>query len=335
MKFYLTLVLLYTSCLMYSQEVYNQELNYIFSVKVVDTTLYAGEVLELTVDNPIFQKGDTNYISAINGKFIGKGDEKYTIRVGMTYGHDGAAGSKFKYGVKLGNTPDFVISQRRIEQSEQKDRTLGSYPYFWGTKTDAEEGALPYIEVLAGKMRITSYNVYVYENSLKKQTLDPIQLHGQYLLDPNEFNGWGDIGWGDNVNSQKLSNVGATKLSYVTGGVIYPYDVRITRFVAWHRNTNAAALPWGFRIGYVTKVDNSSSSLPATDIYRECLGVDELASAPRNYLNTRVHKTDIDLSNSPIIPAGSTIYFGVESPTAIGTNYYVRIHSGFLEVEKI
>ena len=66
MKFYLTLVLLCTSCLTYSQEVYNQELNYIFSVKVVDTTLYVGEVLELTVDNPVFQKGDANYISAVN-----------------------------------------------------------------------------------------------------------------------------------------------------------------------------------------------------------------------------------------------------------------------------
>ena len=53
----------------------------------------------------------------------------------------------------------------------------------------------------------------------------------------------------------------------------------------------------------------------------------------RDYGNTTTQLTDITLDHT--IPAGETLVLGVVAPTAVATNYYARIMSGFLTFEVI
>lgn len=160
-------------------------------------------------------------------------------------------------------------------------------------------------------------------------------LASQFLLDPNEFNGWGELGPYDNANARDLGNVGATTISRVAGGLMFPFDVRLTRFKAAHYNSNANAQAWGWRICHTTPIAGSTAALAATDILRECVGAGATATAPRDYGSTQNQLTDIDLSASATIPAGDIITLGVEAPTAVGTNYWVRICSGYLQLERV
>jgi len=156
-------------------------------------------------------------------------------------------------------------------------------------------------------------------------------LAGQFLLDPGEFNGWGVIGPYDNLNTQDLGNVGAGE-SRLSGGICYPFDVRMIRLFAWHRNNNGAALAWGWHIVRQKKNagSNSVTNVPLLSEVADNGGV-----APRDYLNTVTQNTDVDLSSASIVPAGETIVLGVESPTAITTNRYVQVMSGFLQMERV
>jgi len=156
-------------------------------------------------------------------------------------------------------------------------------------------------------------------------------LGGQFMLDPNEFNGWGVIGPYDNSNNQDLGNVGVANPSRIAGGVVYPFDVQLKRFYAWHQNNNAAAQAWGWRIGRQQKTD-AANTVTWNSILDE-VG-DNGGTGPRDYLNTTTQLTDLDLSASAIIPAGETIVMGVESPTAVATNYWVRIMSGYFEFQR-
>jgi len=158
-------------------------------------------------------------------------------------------------------------------------------------------------------------------------------LGSRFLLDPNEFAGWSVDGIYDQTHTSDLGNVGATA-TRTAGGLSFPFDVRVKRIFAWHYNSNALALGWGWRLAYQTKT-GGSNSVTTTDILRECVGVGAVAVPPRNYLNTTNQNTDIDLSGSIVIPAGSVIIFGVEAPTAIATNYYVFVQSGYLEIERV
>ena len=150
------------------------------------------------------------------------------------------------------------------------------------------------------------------------------QVSGQFLLDPNEFNAWGTTGFVDNSNTQDIGNVGAGMTAQV-GGLCYPMDVTLKRFYCWHRNSNGAALPWGWRIARQEKNENSTTRTD-TDILRECVGTDATAVAPRDYQNASMQLTDVTIDH--VIPAGQTIVLGVESPTAVTTNYYVQMFGG-------
>lgn len=156
-------------------------------------------------------------------------------------------------------------------------------------------------------------------------------LGGQFLLDPDEFNAWGVIGPIDNINTQDLGNVGANP-SRFSGGLVFPFDVRLTHLYAWHANSDASAQAWGWRIIRQEKFAGVNTAT-SVDILAEVF--DNAGVGPRNYADNRVQKTDIDLSASGIIPAGQTITLGVESPTAVGTNYYVRIMSGYLQFARV
>ena len=164
--------------------------------------------------------------------------------------------------------------------------------------------------------------------------LQPIlkDLGGQFLLDPNEFNGWGILGPFDNTNNQDLGNVGAVAVSRIAGGFVFPFDVRLVRFYAWHYNSNAAAQAWGWRILRQEK-NAASNVVTGVDILNEVS--DNGGAGPRDYASTITQLTDIDLSASATIPAGEVLVLGVEAPTANATNYYSRILSGFLEFKRV
>ena len=158
-------------------------------------------------------------------------------------------------------------------------------------------------------------------------------LGGRFLLDPNEFNAWGILGVYDDTNSQDLGNVGDTTPSRLAGGLSFPFDIQLLRFVADHRNTNAAAEAWGWRIFRQDKLSTpaaGSSDVTAVDILNE---VND--GNIRDYLNNVNQKTEIEF-NDIIIPAGEVLVLGVESPTAVATpNYYVEIQSGYFEYVRL
>lgn len=163
--------------------------------------------------------------------------------------------------------------------------------------------------------------------------LPPEQIWGQFLLDPNEFNAWGQIGYGDNTNSQDLGNVGA-EITRLAGGIMYPFDVQLLSFKAFHRNSNANAQAWGWRLARQVK-NGGSNTVSFNDIIRECTGAGATAVAPRDYGNNTTQYTNIDLSATATVPAGEVIILGVEAPTANTTNYYVQVFGGYLYLERV
>lgn len=159
------------------------------------------------------------------------------------------------------------------------------------------------------------------------------ELSGQWLLDPNEVNGWGQLGVHDNVNSQDLGNVGAN-LNRLAGGLMFPFDVRLKRMKAWHYNSNGSALPWGWVFFKQQKLEDDND-VTTTYIHDEV--ANNGGEGPRDYGNNRNYPTDIlfNGNNEAIINEGVMFGMGVASPTAITTNYYVRILTGFLEFERL
>lgn len=158
-------------------------------------------------------------------------------------------------------------------------------------------------------------------------------IASRYLLDPNEFVGWSSDGLMDQTMTVDLGNVGAG-VSSRAGGLIYPFDVQLKRLKVEHYNSNAIAQAWGWRIIKQLKQENSTS-VTSTDVLREVVGVGALGVAPRNYLNTSNQKTDIDLTNTDVIEAGTIITLGVEAPTAVTSNYYVQVMAGYLLLERV
>ena len=157
-------------------------------------------------------------------------------------------------------------------------------------------------------------------------------LGTQFLLDPGEVNGWGILGIYDNSNTQDLGNIGAANLNRIAGGLKFPWDVRIKRFNADHYNSIATALPWGW-------VLFSQEKNPGSNTVTTTYLLDEVTSnngvGPRDYGNTTNQETDLILPSTAIVPAGHTLGMGVAAPTAVGTNNYVRILSGYLLMEKV
>lgn len=157
-------------------------------------------------------------------------------------------------------------------------------------------------------------------------------MSGSFLLDPNEFNGWGSRGVVDEANTQDLGNVGAN-MARTSGGYMFPQDVVILGFKAWHYNSSSLAEAWGWRMSYGTKTADSNTQT-TTNLWQECVGTGATAVAPRDYGNTTTRLTDEDWSaNNWVLPAGSVLTMGVEAPTANATNYYVNVMSGYLLFE--
>ena len=159
-------------------------------------------------------------------------------------------------------------------------------------------------------------------------------LGGQYLLDPNEMNGWRERGAFDDTFSTDLDNVGDTNPIRLSGGLCFPFDVKIKRFFAWHRISNSTAEAWGWVI-YQQQKTNNSTSVTSQFILDE-VG-DNGGAGPNDYNNTNNQLTDIDLSEAAnnVLLAGDVLTLGVAAPTAQTTNRYVQVMSGYLEFERI
>ena len=169
-------------------------------------------------------------------------------------------------------------------------------------------------------------------DKLVKQNSIVFPLGGQYLFDPGEINGWGILGVYDNSNTQDLGNIGSTSLSRLAGGIVFPYDVRLKRFYAWHYNSDGGALPWGWVI--LTQEKTDSSNATTTTYLLDEVG-DNGGTGPRDYGNNQNQLTDLSFDPMPVISAGDTICLAVASPTAVGTNNYARILSGYFEFEQV
>lgn len=175
--------------------------------------------------------------------------------------------------------------------------------------------------------------------------LDPLvfPLGGDFLLDPNEVNGWGVIGPYDQRNSQDLGDVTAlnagTLSSNNIGGIVFPFDVKLTEVRIIHDNSNAAALAWGWVI--LTSTFTFDSNTEATTVHwNEVAG----GTGPRDYGDNVKQQTLVtEAANDSgaavlpgtTIPAGTMITLAVAAPTAVGTNYYVRINAGYLKFDRV
>ena len=165
-----------------------------------------------------------------------------------------------------------------------------------------------------------------------KQILFP--AGGQYLLDPGETNGWGAVGPYDDSNSQDLGNHDAAALSRIAGGISFPFDVNLVRFVAWHRNNNGAAEAWGWVISHLVKTAASNTQTTSYVLHETQANANV---GPRDYNNNQNQMTDIDLSGIAAgqgISAGDVINLAVAAPTANTTNYQVQVQAGYLELER-
>lgn len=160
-------------------------------------------------------------------------------------------------------------------------------------------------------------------------------LGGQWLLDPNEVNGWGIIGPYDDTNTQDLGNVDQQQNEF-SGGLVFPWGVRLLTFFAWYRISSSAAFPWGWRIIHQEKFVNS---IDQTNFVL----LDEVAAnggvGPRDEPTSRPHTTDIDFTQGglvvpEIIPANNTVNLSVVSPTAEATNRFVQVMSGYFLFER-
>jgi len=167
----------------------------------------------------------------------------------------------------------------------------------------------------------------------EKKNCFSIYLSGQFLLDPDEVNGWGVLGPYDNTNNQDLGNVDSN-LNRNSGGFSFPFRVRIRNFMAWHKNNNADALAWGWILAKQIKT-------PSSNVFTTTYVLDEVADnggvGPRDYSNNTNQMTSLFLKDLPesILEKDEVLILGVASPTAVATNRWVQIQSGYIEFEKL
>jgi len=176
----------------------------------------------------------------------------------------------------------------------------------------------------------------IQESGVSSTWHPPIMLGGEFLIDPGEINGWGVRGRLDDRHTNDLGNAGATNLATSTGGVVLPYDVRVKRLLVHHTNSNAnAAISWAW---VLAKQTWSGGSATRTTTYVLDQVTATGAAGYNNYATTIRQLTDIDLSGNAenVVPAGDMLTLGVAgASTTPSTNYYVRCHAGFIELERI
>lgn len=186
---------------------------------------------------------------------------------------------------------------------------------------------------LTDNMIVERSGAHYQDQLLEMVKLVPIvwPLGGEILLDPNEHCGWGPRGPFDDRQTQDLGNVGAN-LNRNAGGLSFPFDVQLSRFRAWHRNSNADAQAWGWRIAVQQKTA-ASNAVTSSDILNQVS--DNGGAGPNDYGNNQNQLTDVTFATPTTITAGDVLVLGVEAPTANTTNRYVQIQSGYLLLERV
>lgn len=220
---------------------------------------------------------------------------------------------------------DYVVGGVNIGQpATDFDEIVGGV---WVTNTAAQAESVEYeAQRLAEQQALSS--LAVSGGSITQQ------FSGRFLLDPNEVNGFGQGGFTDETLSRDLGNADAASLSRLGGGFMFPHDVNLKSFKAWHRNSNNAAQAWGWVIAVLSKTDASNTQV-TTYVVHETQENSNVGT--RDYLNTQTQLTELDLSTLPnnAVSAGDVICIGVAAPTANTTNYYVEVMSGYVEVEPV
>ena len=161
------------------------------------------------------------------------------------------------------------------------------------------------------------------------------QFGGQFLFDPDETNGWSQLGAIDNTNSARLANATSEVWSYLAGGPDYDYDVEILRLAVKGRENNAGILPWGWCLAHQKKNPGTNTVDSTNMVLHE---VNENGGVgPRDYPTTFINEDVIELANRPnaIVPAGNNICLAVSSPTADPTNRYMQLASGRIVMRRL
>lgn len=219
-------------------------------------------------------------------------------------------------------------SKTPLNQQEVKDLDQDAYRILIAAETPTDDDT-----TLADKTsRLSEFGHAIVSQYEARDFIFP--LGGQFLLDPNEINGWQIQGPYDDSNTGDLGNANSTNLSQNAGGLSFPWDVKLLKFYAWHRNNNSSAHAWGWVLWKQQKTNNSSSRT-TTFIVNEPAGNNNTGT--RDYNNTNPQLTDLDLSEVPnnVIPAGNVLGLGVSAPTAQTTNRYVQIMSGYFHLERV
>lgn len=161
------------------------------------------------------------------------------------------------------------------------------------------------------------------------------QINGEWLLDPNEINSGTTQGTYDNRLQGDLGNVGAANLVRTTAGYVYPFDVKLTGFIAHHNNSAGGNDPWGF-VFYAIERNDNSNTVTTTFLRDESFDRGEGHFGLRDYANNTNQTTILNATDfvDVVIPAGQIIFLGVGAPTADTTNNYVRISGGCFIFEK-
>lgn len=162
------------------------------------------------------------------------------------------------------------------------------------------------------------------------------QLSGEFLLDPNEINSGTTQGAREERFTGDLGNVGATNLSRLTAGLVYPFDVKLVGFTAHHANSSSGNNAWGFVFYAISRNDNSSI-VSTTFLRDESFDRGEGHFGLRDYASTVNQSTFLGASDfvDVVIPAGDIVFVGVGAPTADTTNNYVRVNAGCFVFERV
>ena len=160
-------------------------------------------------------------------------------------------------------------------------------------------------------------------------------LGSQYLLDPNEVNGWSIRGPFDDLMTIDLGNANSAVRTQTAGGLMFPWPVRLLQMGAFHRNSNADVEAWGFNIFKQLKTNNSTA-VTTTHLIDEV--ADNSGVGPRDYQTTIPQMSTIPFDAAEpnnIIGENEILTLAVSAPTAVTTNYYVQMYGGYLLFERV
>ena len=280
-----------------------------------------------------YQSGDVDYLEIIDitGKTVYGNPTIYDTPQDALYA--------------LGFSKGFDSDGNQIDVVPESERTQVIGDAFLSVVSDITYGSIPVDDIRAEVNNASLSNTNTSDIVAAAQTaLDAYQAKpiaeyaenfaGRFLLDPNEVNGFGYRGFTDEVLAFDVGEATAGSLNRNAGGFSYPWDMTLREFRVQHRNSNAAAIGWGWVIAIVSKTAGTNAQT-TTFVVHELQ--DNAGVGPRDYANNTNQETVIDLSSLPnnVLSAGDVLFIGVATDaTAPTTNYYVECMSGYIHMER-